>query len=200
MTKWGMTIDLKRCIGCQSCTMACKTHNGTPAGIFFRRVVEKEFGTYPNVRRTYTPVNCMHCDDAPCVANCPAGVFSKRDDGIVEYDAGKCYGARVCRMVCPYNAVSFIEKIEPYDGEAFIPPEKYWYEKYEAGTAVKCTFCADRLADGLKPACVKTCPTEAMAFGDLEDPESDVSRLIRKRGGQPLHPELGTKPNVYYLS
>jgi len=200
VTKWGMTIDLRRCMGCQSCTMACKTKNGTPPGIFYRRVVEKEFGTFPNVHRTYVPMNCMHCDDPPCVAACPAGVFSKRPDGIVDVDSSKCYGARVCRIVCPYDAIAFIDEIVPYGEKGYLPPEKYWYEKFESGTAVKCDFCIDRLEEGLDPACVKTCPSEALKFGDLEDPDSEVSKLIRSRGGQTLNPELGTRPNVYYLT
>ncbi len=199
MIRYGMTIDLKRCIGCQSCTMACKMKNGTPPGIFYRKVFEKVTGKYPNIKRSYTPTNCMHCDDPPCVRNCPSGVFSKREDGVVIYDPGKCYGARVCRMACPYEAISFIEKVEPYFPNGFTPIEKYWDNASKEGTAGKCDFCIDRVTSGLKPACVKTCPTEALKFGDLNDPNSDVSKLILARGGYQMHAELGTNPSVYYL-
>jgi molybdopterin-containing oxidoreductase family iron-sulfur binding subunit len=115
------------------------------------------------------------------------------------YDNSKCYGARVCRMVCPYEAISFIEKVEPYFPQGFTPIEKYWDNASKEGTAAKCDFCIDRVTSGLKPACVKTCPTEALKFGDLNDPGSEVSKLILDRGGYQMHAELGTNPSVYYL-
>ncbi|MBN2468053.1 MAG: 4Fe-4S dicluster domain-containing protein [Deltaproteobacteria bacterium] len=195
-----MVIDLKRCIGCQSCTMACKTQNGTPPGIFYRKVLEQISGQYPAVRRVYLPTQCMHCENPPCVESCPAGVFSKRADGIVLLDSDKCYGARVCRIACPYNAISFLEKMPTYFPDTVTPIEAIWYENHTVGTAGKCDFCADRLDQGLKPACVQTCPTDAIKFGDLNDHQSEVSRLIKERKGYQLHSEWGTNPSVYYLS
>ncbi|MDR2862126.1 MAG: 4Fe-4S dicluster domain-containing protein [Syntrophobacterales bacterium] len=199
MIRWGMTIDLKRCIGCQSCSMACKMKNGTPPGIFYRKVMEKVTGKYPTVRRSYIPISCMHCSDPPCARNCPTGVFYKREDGIVMYDSSKCYGAKVCRMACPYDAISFIDKVESYYPGGFTPIEKIWDNQSREGTAGKCDFCADRIAEGLKPSCVKTCPTDALKFGDLNDVNSEVSRLILTRDGYQLHADLGTNPSVYYL-
>jgi len=199
VVRWGMVIDLKRCIGCQSCTMACKTKNGTPPGIFYRKVLEKVTGKYPAVHRVYIPSQCMHCEDPPCVKSCPAGVFSKRADGIVLIDSSKCYGARICRMACPYNAISFLDKIPTYYPDKLTPIEEIWYQNHTAGTAEKCDFCADLVDQGLKPACVQACPTEALKFGDLNDPRSEVSQIIKARGGYQLHPELGTNPSVYYV-
>jgi len=197
--KWGMTVDLKRCIGCQTCSVACKMKNGTPPGIFFRRVLEKQTGKYPNVKRTYITMSCMHCADPPCVAQCPSGAFYKRADGVVLFDTNKCYGARICRMACPYDAIEFIEKVEPYYPQGFTPIEKYWNNQSREGTAAKCDFCIDLVEVGEKPACVKTCPTDALKFGDLNDPDSEVSKLILDRGGYQLRAELGTNPSVYYL-
>jgi Fe-S-cluster-containing dehydrogenase component len=199
MKRWGMVIDLKRCIGCNSCTLACKIQNGTPPGIFYRRVLEKTSGKYPAFRRTYLPVQCMHCEDPPCVAACPSGVFSKREDGIVIADTNKCYGAKACRMACPYHAITFLEEIRDYFPDGRTDTEKVWYENHRAGTANKCNFCADRVDEGLEPACVQACPTATMIFGDLNDPHSEASMLIRARDGVKLHSELGTNPAVYYV-
>ena len=199
MKRWGMVIDLRRCIGCNTCTLACKIQNGTPPGIFYRKVMEKVSGKYPAVRRTYLPVQCMHCEDPPCVAACPSGVFSKREDGIVLIDSDKCYGARACRMACPYNAITFLEEIKSYFPDGMTATEEIWYSNHRAGTAEKCDFCADRVDEGLDPACVQACPTDAMVFGDLNDPHSEVSTLIKSRAGSQLHSELGTNPSIYYI-
>ena len=102
-------------------------------------------------------------------------------------------------MVCPYNAISFFETIPTYYPDRITPTEKIWYENHQEGTVGKCDFCVDRLEQGLQPACVQTCPTDALKIGDLNDPASEVSRLIKARAGYQLHPELGTNPSVYYL-
>jgi len=180
--------------------MACKTHNGTPPGVFFRRVLEKISGKFPEIKRTYVPTQCMQCEDPPCVKCCPAGAFSKREGGIVLVDNDKCYGARVCRVACPYDAISFLEDIPTYYPDQMTLAEQLWHKNYQRGTVAKCTFCNDRLQDGLLPACVQTCPTDALKFGDLNDPKSAVSKLIKTRRGYQLHPEYGTNSSVYYLS
>ena len=199
MIRWGMVIDLKRCVGCNSCSLACKTQNGTPPGIFYRRVLERTSGKYPSVRKTYLPVQCMHCENPPCVEACPSGVFSRREDGIVLVDSKKCYGARVCRIACPYNAISFLEEIRPYYADDMTETEKIWYKNHQKGTAEKCNFCVERIDQDLLPACVQACPTEAMKFGDLNDPRSEVSQLVRARSGFQLQPELGTNPSIFYV-
>ena len=199
MKRWGMVIDLKRCIGCNSCTAACTNNKGTPPGIFYRRVLEKMSGKYPAVRRDYLPMQCMHCEEPPCVSACPSGAFAKREDGIVQIDRDKCYGARACRVACPYNAIAFLEKIKPYFPDGITATEKLWHESHLEGTACKCDFCADRVDEGLKPACVQACPTDALVFGDINDPHDDLSALIKARSGKQLHGELGTNPSVYYV-
>lgn len=201
MTRWGMVIDLDRCIGCNACTVACKIENGTPPDHYWARVYTEEEGTYPNVRTTYVPVLCNHCDDAPCVTVCPTGASYKRADGIVLVNQGTCIGCRFCMMACPYANRFYLRHgtLEAgYHGERTAFEDAKW-EAFTEGTVTKCTFCAHRVDDGLEPACVVTCPTDARIFGDLEDPDSKPSALIRERNGkQPLE-ELGTSPSVYYV-
>lgn len=201
MTRWGMVIDLARCIGCNACTIACKIEHGTPPDVYFTRVYTEETGTYPNVRTTYVPAMCNHCAETPCVAVCPTRATYKRPDGIVLVDHDKCIGCRYCMMACPYGNRFFIRRGSldgGYYGEP-TPFEKLKWASFTEGTVAKCTFCAHRVDEGLEPACVVTCPTEARVFGDLEDPESKVSRLIRERNGKQPLPEAGTNPSVYYL-
>jgi molybdopterin-containing oxidoreductase family iron-sulfur binding subunit len=132
---------------------------------------------------------------------CPTGASFKRADGIVVVDYDKCMGCGYCRVACPYDARSFIEKIEPYYPEfGFTPYEELMYQKHQTGVAEKCNFCAERVARGEEPACVGTCIAYARHFGDLDDPNSEVSKLIAERHGYQLLPELGTEPSVYYLS
>lgn len=202
MARYGMVIDLKRCVGCQACAVACKAENGTPRDVYFTRVLDHVAGEYPIVSKKYVPVLCNHCSDAPCERVCPSGATAKRSDGIVTVDHKKCVGCRACYVACPYKNRTFLKKGALKEGlfKGHITPfEKARYQKWQEGTVVKCTFCYERVDQGLEPACVNTCPAEARVFGDLEDPESKVSRLIRQRGGmQPLS-ESNTNPAVYYL-
>jgi molybdopterin-containing oxidoreductase family iron-sulfur binding subunit len=196
-----MVIDLKRCLGCNSCTMACKQKNATPKGTGWAKLLEWETGTFPDVRLNYLPVLCNHCAEAPCVEVCPTGATEKLANGIVTVDESKCVGCRYCMLACPYDARSF-----NYGKPEALFPEKGLtaYESqrsavHATGTVEKCNFCVDRLEEGLEPACVQACPARARIFGDLDDPNSEVSKLITQRGAAPLHPELGTNPSVYYL-
>ena len=201
MTRWGMVLDLTRCIGCNACTVACKIENGTPDDHYWCRVYTEETGTFPEVKTTYVPALCNHCADAPCVAVCPTGASYQRDDGIVLIDPDKCIGCRACMTACPYAARFYLRKgvLEAgYHGELTDFEEKKW-ELFQEGTVTKCTFCAHRVDEGLEPACVITCPTDARIFGDLDDPESKPSKLIRERNGQQPLADLGTNPSVYYV-
>lgn len=200
--RYGMLINTKKCFGCNACTIACKQRHATPPGVMWCRVYEKEEGEYPNARRTFTPALCMHCDNPSCVQVCPTGASYRRDDGIVLIDHEKCIGCRYCIISCPYEARyldegddhSYFPEIAdatPYEAKCDI-----WVKK---GTVSKCVMCYDRIAEGLAPACSATCPTGARLFGDLDDPDSEISREINRLGAKQLSPELGNCPSVYYV-
>jgi molybdopterin-containing oxidoreductase family iron-sulfur binding subunit len=198
--RYGMVIDLKRCVGCNSCTVACRGKNGTPAGIQYHRVEKHEVGKYPAARMEFRPIPCMHCQEPACLDVCPTGATYKKDNGLVLIDHNKCIGCRYCVLACPYEVRQSLRKIENYFGDAVTPYEMVKHRGFDKGTAVKCDFCADRLEQGLLPACVVTCPAQARFFGDLENPESEVSALIARHRGTVLKEELGTRPSVYYIN
>lgn len=197
--RWGMVIDLKRCTGCYGCQLACKAENGTPPGVFFARLLKREEGEYPSVRTLFLPVLCNHCAEAPCIANCPTGASFRWEDGIVDIDPDACVGCRTCMMACPYGNRYLNDGPAHYFEQGPTRYEEKRSLRHQRGVAMKCNFCRDRLLAGLLPACVANCPTAARTFGDLEDPASEVSRLIKERAGFTLHPEAGTRPSVYYL-
>ena len=204
MARLGMVIDLQVCIGCQSCTIACKASNGTPPDIFFAQVHEREVGEYPNARREFLPVLCNHCEDAPCVEVCPTGASFQREDGIVAVNSDICIGCRSCDVSCPYGHRHYVKPgllQEGYfnDQPGLTKYEEAKYKRWTESTVIKCDFCMDRVDQGLEPACVSTCPPIARHFGDLSDPESNVSRLLAERESYTLLPEAGTKPCVHYL-
>ncbi|WP_170959032.1 4Fe-4S dicluster domain-containing protein [Magnetospirillum sp. 15-1] len=197
----GMVIDLKRCIACYGCQLSCKAEHGTPPGVFFARVLKREEGVYPTVRQLFLPVLCNHCDDAPCVEVCPTEASHHASHGVVDIDHDKCVGCRACMMACPYNNRYFHDERQFYFPES--GPTVYETarsERHPERVVMKCNFCAERRAEGKLPACVANCAAGARYFGDLHDPNSEVSRLIRDRGGFTLHPEAGTGPAVYYLA
>lgn len=205
MPRYGMVIDLKRCYGCYACMMACKVKNHTPPGVFWARVLKGEEGTFPNTVRQALPVLCNQCEEPSCVEVCPTGATFQQDDGIVVVDQDKCMGCKSCIMACPYGARYTVEKWESYFPEG-LPLSEYeefckqkWEEDSGVGVATKCDFCKDRIPEGRDPACVEACAAHARTFGDLDDPNSEVSILIKRHRGQPLNPELGNKPKVYYL-
>jgi len=177
--RFGMVIDLVRCTGCQACVIACKAENRVPEGLFRRWVPDIEVGEFPDVKRLFVPLQCNQCDNPPCVPVCPVKATWKREDGIVVVDWAKCIGCRYCEVACPYNARDF---------------------EWNASQMIdKCTFCAHRVEKGLLPACVEQCPAEVMIFGDLNDPNSQISKTIASKPVQVLKPELGTEPHVFYL-
>jgi Fe-S-cluster-containing dehydrogenase component len=205
MPTYGFVIDLKRCYGCYSCQVTCKAEHLTPPGVSWARVLKGERGKYPAVIRQSLPIMCMQCADPECMKVCPTGATEKRADGIVTVDKEACVGCKYCAVACPYGARNFTDEWTSYfaEDQPLSPLEEYarkqWLEKYGEGTSTKCDFCIDRVEKGLKPACAVACPASARIFGDLDDPNSEVSLLIKSQRGFQLAPEFGTNPRVYYL-
>ena len=206
---WGMVIDLAKCVGCDSCTVACKAENRTPPGVTYNVVLEQETGAYPNVRIEAIPRPCMQCENPACVSVCPVSATYRGDDGIVVIDADRCIGCKYCIAACPYGARSADEgssyAVEMQAADQVTAPE-YGVDhgargKYRGtyGTVRKCTFCAHRIAEGEAPACCETCIGDARYFGDLNDPSSKVAQLAASPRAFRLREELGTNPSVYYL-
>ncbi|HSD11222.1 MAG TPA: 4Fe-4S dicluster domain-containing protein [Candidatus Binatia bacterium] len=198
MSNYRMIIDLDLCIGCNACTVACKAEHGTQPGVFWGYVLQKEYGTTPAVTRLFLPVLCNHCEDAPCEEVCPTGATYRSSDGLVLIDHEKCIGCRACMTACPYDVRWYVEKEKFYFPQTPIP---YGVEELRGCEKVvqKCNFCADRIGRGLEPRCVEVCPTYCRTFGDLDDPDSEVSRLERTERTFALRPEARTRPRVRYL-
>lgn len=204
MTKLGMVIDLNRCVGCQTCANACKMQNNVPMGMLWNRVltvgaeeIDGVKGEYPLVTKKYMPVACQHCENSPCVKVCPVEATYKAEDGRVLIDYDRCIGCRYCMAACPYNARVFnwsepVREPGHSYGDKKVPVRK-------VGVVEKCSMCKERTDEGLEPMCVVCCPAEARIFGDLDDPNSEVSRLVREKNGKQLLSEKGTKPQIYYL-
>lgn len=176
--RYGMVIDTKLCVGCGACVVACKTENEVPEGLHRDWVVEELSGTFPNLSLEIRSERCNHCSNAPCVQSCPTGAsHRKAGTNIVLVTPGRCTGCRACMASCPYNA-------------RFVMPQGY---------ISKCTFCDHRLDRGEDPACMSVCPTHAIQFGDLDNPRSVVSKLLKNRKHKAVAPEAGTEPNIFYL-
>lgn len=203
MARYGMVFDLRRCIGCNACVVGCKQENSLPDSVLFTRTLSEEYGVYPAVNRVYIPTLCNHCEDAPCEKVCPSGATYTRDDGIVMVDSDLCIGCGSCAVACPYDQRSEMSpelfKQGLFGDGKLTPFEEQGYARFTPGMVTKCDFCSGRVDAGLDPACVVTCPTDARIFGDLDDPDSKPSQLIRERGGRPPLPEKNTRPKVFYV-
>lgn len=206
MTRYGMAIDLSRCIGCNTCAVACKVSNNLPKDVWWNVVhteghdfADTSKGTYGGeMQLSWLPVNCMHCENAVCEEVCPTGATVKRDDGIVTVDEETCIGCKSCMEACPYDVRRLIENEPEYYLE--LPIGDPAAKSHKGGTVEKCDFCAGRIDRGEKPACMELCPGRARYWGDLDDPESEVSQFLSGRNATVLLEEEGTSPSVYYVS
>ena len=226
MANYGMVIDLHRCTGCAACIIGCKNENNLTEGVAWSSKITRTVGKFPNVRYDYIPTLCNHCANAPCVAACPTEAMYKSEDGLTLLDADKCIGCRYCMAACPYGVIHFND-VEPHarwqDETETIPGGTsspidlvddvggtaipYYNQDREEtlpgirpqGVAEKCTFCDHRINKGQLPYCVEVCPADARIFGDLDDPESDVSGLLGHFMSQRLREDMGTEPKVHYI-
>jgi molybdopterin-containing oxidoreductase family iron-sulfur binding subunit len=221
-----MVVDLERCQGCRACMEACKVENNTTQASFWMYVFRLEEGEFPETKISFLPRSCQHCDNAPCVKVCPVGARFKREDGLVLTDYERCIGCRYCMVACPYGVNTFNWRdpkdgyylewddadLEPVTGGA-VPP---WRNPdlevvqgreqrltagggHDKGVVEKCTFCVQRVEQGLQPACVTSCPVQALIFGDADDPGSSVNAAMRGRDHFRLLEELGTEPRVHFV-
>ena len=185
MTRYAMAIDQRRCIGCHSCSVACRTWNELPLDIIYNPVLGGVAeGTWPNGHRNYLPTLCMHCKNPECVPCCPTGASQQDPDGVVWVDYKKCMGCKVCVNACPYGMRDTSHMVRRFD--EFVR---------------KCTFCKERreMEPGADPYCVQTCHQKARVFGDIDDPDSAISKLIGRADTFRLLEELGTDPQIYYI-
>ncbi|MBP3867005.1 MAG: 4Fe-4S dicluster domain-containing protein [Eggerthellaceae bacterium] len=204
MTKLALVINQKRCIGCQACALSCKMSNNVPDGMMWNRVLSVNTdhldgaqGTFPNLTREYLPIACQHCEDPACQKVCPTGATYKDDKGRVLIDYDKCIGCRMCMAACPYNARVFnwnepVRQVGFDYGDKDVPARG-------KGIMEKCTLCHERADRGEDPMCVVNCPMRARVYGDLDDPNSEVSKLVREGSVYTLLAEKGTRPQVHYI-
>ena len=178
MVNFGFVIDNRTCIGCHACTVACKSEHDVPIGVNRTHVKYIEKGEYPNSTREFSVHRCNHCEDSPCTDICPTTALFTRDDGIVDFDDERCIGCKSCMQACPYDAL-------------YIDPNK--------GTAAKCNYCAHRIENSYEPACVVVCPTESIISGDLDNPESEISKAVKENKVRARKPNSGATPNLFYI-
>lgn len=177
--KYGFIIDNRKCIGCHACTTACKSEHDVAIGVNRTWVKQVEKGTFPDTKRMFSVMRCNHCTDAPCVEICPTTALFIRNDGIVDFNNDRCIGCKSCMQACPYDAL-------------YIDPK--------TNTAAKCNYCAHRIDIGLEPACVNVCPEHAIISGDMDNPESEISKTLGRHQVTVRKPEKNTEPNVFYIN
>lgn len=179
MTNYGFIIDNRKCIGCHACTVACKAEHEVPVGVNRTWVKYIEKGSFPETQRAFHVMRCNHCADAPCVTACPVTALFTREDGIVDFNWDRCIGCKACTQACPYDAL-------------YIDPNSH--------TAAKCNYCTHRVDVGLEPSCVQVCPEHAIISGDMDDPETEISKLLSREKVTTRRPEKGTKPKLFYIN
>lgn len=175
---FGFVIDNRKCIGCHACTVACKAEHEVPVGVNRTWVKYVEKGTYPDTRRLFSVMRCNHCADAPCVEICPVTALFTRKDGIVDFDTRRCIGCKACTQACPYDAL-------------YMHPDEH--------TSAKCNYCTHRVDIGLEPACVNVCPEHAIVSGDMDNPSSEISKLLARETVTVRKAEKGTRPKLFYI-
>src|SRR5687767_3376634 len=175
---YGFIIDNRKCIGCHACTVACKAEHEVPIGVNRTWVKYIEKGTFPDTRRLFSVMRCNHCADAPCVEICPVESLFTRADGIVDFDDRRCIGCKACTQACPYDAI-------------YMHPDDH--------TSAKCNYCTHRVDIGLEPACVNVCPEHAIISGDMDNPETEISRLLARETVSVRKAEKGTNPKLFYI-
>jgi len=178
--RYGMAVDTRTCVGCAACVVGCKTENDVAEGRTRDWIFTETRGVFPALSMTIRSERCNHCDTAPCVRACPTGSSHYADNGTVQINGAKCSGCKACIAACPYDA----RHVDP-----------------RTGTVDKCTFCAHRTiaGDRATTSCQEICPTSSIVFGDLDDPDSELSRLLRTREHYALAPDAGTRPKHFYL-
>lgn len=208
--RWGMVIDIQKCVGCNTCTVACKHSNLTPPMVQWRSVRDFEIGEYPDVERIFMPVGCMHCSEPPCMEVCPTTATRQRADGLVFQRYDLCIGCMYCHVACPYQARFLVKDEVGYFEGRSSRMEQVSYQHERVGVSTKCTFCVEKVdeakgtdlvpgIDGeVTPACALSCIGQAIHFGDFNDPNSNVSVMAREKATTRMHEELGTKPNLVY--
>ena len=175
---FGFIIDNRKCIGCHACTVACKAEHEVPIGVNRTWVKYIEKGSFPDTRRLFSVMRCNHCADAPCVEICPVESLFTRKDGIVDFDDRRCIGCKACTQACPYDAI-------------YMHPDDH--------TSAKCNYCSHRVDIGLEPACVNVCPEHAIISGDMDNPSSEISKLLARESVSVRKAEKGTNPKLFYI-
>ncbi|WP_280770315.1 respiratory selenite reductase subunit SrrB [Salipaludibacillus daqingensis] len=177
MARFGLLIDARKCTGCHACSIACAEYNELEEEVNYNRLEFVEKGSYPHVKMDIIPLQCMHCDNAPCVAVCSTQATFKEENGIVSFIADKCTGCKACMAACPYDARAL----------------------NEARLAEKCRWCPEKLTQGEQPVCSSTCMNEVRLFGDLDDPNSEINKKMAQHEVSQLLDSHGTKPRIYYI-
>ncbi len=223
-----MVIDLQRCTGCGGCIVSCKSENNVQSGVTWAKKISRTLGKFPNIKFDFVPTMCNHCHRAPCVRACPTGAMHKAEGDITAHDPGKCIGCKTCKAMCPYDVISINatethrfwrrdkamlkgctsspKEVARKVGANVLPYYNRDKEKIHTeaglrhkGIPEKCTFCDHRMSEGKLPHCVHSCPAKARIVGDLNDPNSEASRLLGKYRSWRLREHLGTEPKVYYI-